>query len=113
MAQPWKWLIPFVAACGGRSGPTIDSVMPPSGPPSALVALMGNDFCGGGACDTAGGEVLFGLGSTPLRAGTASYDDGTIVVAVPSAAHVGTTQIVLDVNGASSNAVDFEVTAEP
>lgn len=111
MAQPWKWLIPFVAACGGSSGPTIDSVMPSSGQPTALVALMGSDFCGGLSCDAAGGEVLFGLGSTPLRAQTASFEDSMIAIAVPTMAEVGKTQIVLEVNGESSNAIDFEVLA--
>lgn len=109
MAQPWKWLIPFVAACGGSGGPTIDAVMPAAAQPTALIELMGSDFCGGLSCDAAGGEVLFGLGSTPLRAQTASYDDGTIVLSVPTFADVGKTQIVLDVNGESSNAIDFEV----
>jgi hypothetical protein len=73
-----------------------------------MVTLTGSDLCDG-ACETAAGEVLVGLGSTQLRAGVTSYDDASAVIVIPSLAPVGATQLVVSVRSTSSNALPFEV----
>jgi hypothetical protein len=108
MVQPVTCAILLVAGCAATPGPRLLAASPAQGSPGALIALTGTDLCAGD-CATAAGEVLLGLGAQPLRAPVASYDDTMAVIAVPSLAPVGATQIVVTVGSASSNALAFEV----
>ena len=108
MVQPVTCSILLLAGCLGEHGPRLTSATPAQGSPGAMITLTGTDLCAGD-CATAAGEVLLGLGSPQLRAPIASYADTTAVIAVPSLAPVGATEIGVTVGSASSNALAFEV----
>ena len=72
--------------------------------------IAGQRLCGAsGDCETAGGEVQFGLELPTLRAPIIRYEDTEAEVEVPALAAVGETSIVVTVNEYSSNELAFEV----
>lgn len=105
-----------LAACAPAVGPSVDRVEPSQAAHGATVTVYGEDFCGDGraagdgTCTTLPpGGVTFGLELPAARAEVVSWDDGTIRVTVPDAAPAGATDIVVTVDGRSSNAADFTV----
>lgn len=108
MVQPVTCVILLLAGCLGERGPRLTAATPAQARPGALVMLAGTDLCAGD-CAAAAGEVLVGLGARQLRAPIASYADTLAVIAVPSLAPAGATELVVTVGSASSNALAFEV----
>ena len=98
----------LAAACVTEHGPRLVGADPTQAQRGAMVTLSGSGLCDG-ACETAGGEVLVGLGSTQVRAPIVSYTDTVAVIEIPSLAPVGATDLVVSVRDQSSNALGFEV----
>ncbi|MBZ0235847.1 MAG: IPT/TIG domain-containing protein [Deltaproteobacteria bacterium] len=105
-----------LAACQPGSGPTIDRVVPAQGTRGAMVTVHGDGFCGegrgagDGTCTTLPpGSVDFGLELPMARALVLSWGETAIAVTVPDAARVGATEVIVTVDGRSSNAGAFEV----
>jgi predicted small lipoprotein YifL len=109
-----------MTACGGDggSGPEIDAIAPASGARGAAVTITGVRFCGDGddaagadgACTTPpAGFVNFGVDADVARATVTSWRHEEIVVSVPQAVVDGTNQVIVTVNGVSSNAAEFAV----
>ena len=99
------------AACSANDdipAPLVSTIVPDHGPPGAVVAVQGAYFCqrpdtsnDDPTCDTQG---TVDFGEVP---GTATvWDDGEIMVEVPSAA-VGSSDVVVSAAGRTSNAVSF------
>ena len=108
MAQPVACSILLLASCAAEPGPRLVAAAPAAASRGAMVAIEGEDLCGGD-CATAAGEVLLGLGSTQLRVPVISYADTAATIAIPQLAPLGATQLVVSVGSASSNALAFEV----
>jgi hypothetical protein len=97
-------------SCAETSGPRLESVTPLAARNGELVVIAGERLCGAsGDCETAGGEVQFGLELPTLRARIVRYEDSEAEVEVPDLAAVGDTSIVVTVNESSSNELAFEV----
>jgi hypothetical protein len=102
------WVALLVVACDG--GPHLDSATPASAHANDIVALTGRHLCGSNAdCATAGGSVAIGLSPPTVQAIIVSYMDTTAQIQVPAVAPIGKTDLVLTVNGQSSNALAFDV----
>jgi hypothetical protein len=109
MTQPVTCaILLLLGGCATQYDPKLTSAAPDHDIAGGLISLSGTDLCDGD-CDTAAGEVLFGLGSTPLRAQVEMFDDDTVILTVPSFAPDGPTQIVVSVRDKSTNALDFTV----
>jgi hypothetical protein len=110
----WSFAMSAVGCAADDGGPHIASVAPPAGRAGDAITLRGRAFCGGAAAsaecwrDTAG-AVTFGINPPMVRASVVSWDDDTIVVTVPESVAPGGTELVVIVDGLSSNAADFEV----
>ena len=105
-----------LAACQPGSGPTIDQITPAQAMRGATVTLHGDGFCGAGrdagdgTCTTLPpGAVDFGLELPAARATILSWSEGAIDVTVPSSAGIGATDVIVTVDGRSSNCGAFEV----
>jgi uncharacterized protein (TIGR03437 family) len=94
-------------ACG-TSGPHIDEVSPPTAARGAAVRIDGDGFCSG-ACDGTAGYVDFGLDPPMVRARVTAWSATRIDVVVPESVATGATDVIVTVDGESSNAVAFEV----
>lgn len=101
-------LLLWLGACVTEHGPRLVAADPAQAARGTTVTLTGRALCDG-ACETAAGEVLLGLGAPQIRAGIVSYDDAVAVIAIPDVAPSGRTQIVVSVRDTSSNALAFEV----
>ena len=97
-----------LAACADDGGPRLDMAAPSAARANERVTLTGRRLCDGD-CATAAGEIQLGLSVEPVRVAIAAYDDTSATIAIPPAAPVGATSIIVVVNGRSSNALDFEV----
>lgn len=105
-----------LAACQPGNGPTIDRVEPAREARGAMVTVRGEGFCGegraagDGSCTTLpSGSVDFGLELPMARARVLSWSDAAIGVTVPDAARVGDVEVIVTVDGRSSNGGAFEV----
>jgi len=105
-----------LAACQPGNGPTIDGVVPAQATRGTMVTVHGDGFCGegraagDGSCATLPpGAVDFGLELPMARAMVVSWTEGAIEVTVPAAARVGETDVIVTVDGRSSNGGAFEV----
>jgi hypothetical protein len=115
-ARSWlAWGLAMSAVgCDAGGGPHIESVAPPAGRAGDAITLRGQAFCAG-AGDRAecwrqtAGFVSFGINPPSVRASVVSWDDTAIVVTVPDSVARGGTELVVTVDGLSSNAADFEV----
>jgi hypothetical protein len=125
-----------LGACADDGGPRLDDVTPASAGPGASVEITGRRFCGAavargqeidrwsersedhrllgprvplaGACLGVAAKIELGLNS-PIVAMVFTYSDSTATIQIPSIAMPGTTELVLTVDGRSSNALEFEV----
>ena len=92
----------FSSLAFAQSGPNITSLSPTAGPVSPVggsVTISGSGF------GSQPGTVMFGgVASTP-----SSWSDGAIVAPVPSTLAAGSVNVVVTVNGVSSNAQSFLV----
>ena len=96
--------------CAEPSGPRLESVTPLAARNGEFVVITGQRLCGSsGDCETAGGEIQFGLELPTLRARIVRYEDTSAEVEVPDLVAVGETSIVVTVNEYSSNEIAFEV----
>jgi len=108
-----------LTACGSDEvGPVIDSLLPTAAARGASVEIVGNRFCGDasddakadGSCMTPpNGFVNFGEDADVTRAVVVAWTNQKITVQVPQSATVGSTLVLVIVNGVSSNAASFEV----
>jgi hypothetical protein len=99
----------LVAAGCTSTGPRLDSVTPESAAPGALVQLTGDGFCGAsGNCTTVTGQVQLGNEPPFYQAEPMSWGATSAQIVVPEMPS-GSTQLVVDVNDQSSNAVTFVV----
>src|SRR5262249_32515250 len=100
----------MVVACGTDStAPHLDSVMPGQGRANQVVTLVGERLCGmTGDCLHAASVVQFGIEPPMVDALVQTYAATSATIVVPSLA-VGTTQIVVTVEGRTSNALAFEI----
>jgi RHS repeat-associated protein len=87
------------SATGGGAGPSITSLSPTSGTVGTSVTINGNNF---GATQGTSTVTFNGTAATPT-----SWDDSSVMVAVPTAATTG--NVVVSVSGAASNGVNFTV----
>ncbi|MCX5742666.1 MAG: hypothetical protein NT062_09240 [Proteobacteria bacterium] len=108
-SAPWLSVFALVGGCLDDGGPRLDSVTPATAKRGAMVTIEGARFCSGG-CATTTGEVLLGLALPQIRANVLAYADTMATIAIPSIAPLGATELVLVVDGTSSNALAFEVT---
>jgi hypothetical protein len=81
-----------------------------------MVAVHGEGFCGDGRAAGDGtcaslppGSVVFGLELPMARAMVLSWTETSIEVTVPDAAQLGATDVIVTVDGRSSNGGAFEV----
>jgi hypothetical protein len=81
-----------------------------------MVTVHGEDFCGegraagDGSCTTLPpGSVVFGLELPAARAEVLSWSDRAIGVTVPATAATGEVDVIVTVDGRSSNGGAFEV----
>lgn len=105
-----------LAACTPAVGPAVDRVEPAAAARGAMVTVYGEDFCGDGraagdgSCTTLPpGSVTFGLALPTARAVVSAWSDGAIRVTVPDAARTGETEVMVTVDGRTSNAASFVV----
>ncbi|HET9285558.1 MAG TPA: IPT/TIG domain-containing protein [Candidatus Angelobacter sp.] len=92
----------FATAAWAQTTPTVSSISPTVGPPSPVgssVTLKGSNF---GTVQGNSSVTFAGIASTP-----SSWSDGTIVVPVPSSLAAGFADVVVTVNGSSSNSESF------
>ncbi len=105
-----------LAACQPAAGPMLDALEPAQGVRGVMVTVRGVGFCGAGAAADDGsctslppGAVDFGLDLPMARARVVSWSAAAIDVTVPAAAPTGMTDVIVTVDGRSSNALAFEV----
>jgi hypothetical protein len=114
-ARSWlAWGIVVAAGCDAGGGPHIDSVAPRAGRAGDAITLSGRGFCAdvGATADcgrSTAGYVAFGINPPMVRAAVSSWDDTAIVVTVPESVARGGTELIVTVDGLSSNAAAFEV----
>jgi hypothetical protein len=105
-----------LAACTPVDGPTVDRIEPARATRGTMVTVHGQRFCGEGRATGDGscaalppGAVDFGLELPMARALVLAWSDVAISVEVPDAARVGATDVIVTVDGRSSNGGTFEV----
>ena len=99
----------LVAAGCASTGPRLDSVVPALAAPGDLVQLTGTGFCGTtGDCATVAAQVELGVNPPYYQAAVMSWDVGGGQIIVPDMP-TGETNLVIDVNDDSSNALSFIV----
>jgi len=105
-----------LAACAPASGPTVDRVEPAQAARGAMVTVRGAGFCGEGRLGAAGacttlppGAVDFGIDPPMVRATVLAWADAAIAVTVPTSVMTGGTDVLVTVDGRTSNAATFEV----
>jgi len=97
-------------ACAETGGPRLSSVTPEQAPAGANVVLQGMRFCGEHvACAGVTANVVLGLSPPILQAVIVSYSDMAATIQIPTVAEARATDLVLTVDGHSSNALSFEV----
>ncbi len=104
-----------LCGCGADQGPRIEAIEPSTGQAGERVEITGARFCGDdvvvaadNACDPLpAGYVSFGI-DPQIDGMTVAWRDDRIEAIVPASA-TGTVQVVLTVDGRSSNGVWFEI----
>ncbi|HUQ03069.1 MAG TPA: hypothetical protein VM261_11290 [Kofleriaceae bacterium] len=109
-------LAAWLSGCSAADGPTVDRIEPTQATRGTMVTVHGEGFCGDGraagdgACSSLPpGAVDFGLELPMARALVLAWSDVAIDVEVPAAARVGATDVIVTVDGRSSNGGAFEV----
>jgi hypothetical protein len=100
----------LAAGCAQDTGPHLSSAMPASAPHDTTITIAGERMCDGD-CAHAGGEFVIGLGADlpAVQLVLVAFADTSAQVMIPAAAPTGHADIVLTVNGHSSNSLAFEV----
>ncbi|MGE0867755.1 MAG: IPT/TIG domain-containing protein [Kofleriaceae bacterium] len=99
-----------LAGCTDDGGPRLRSVTPVAAARGTSVTIEGDRLCGSaGDCGSAGGEVQIGLELPYAKATVTSYTDTRAEIVIPSVAPTGPTELVITVDGRSSNSLGFEV----
>ena len=114
IAQSWSvaWIVAgvAVAGCVDDGGPRLSRVTPDRAGIGASVEIVGDRFCGSAAdCTDVAAKLEIGIDSPIVQAPIASYTATSATFVVPTIASPGETDIVLTVNGRSSNALPFVV----
>jgi hypothetical protein len=105
----WLALLATLSFGCDSYGPTIERVTPEDGTAGDEVTLTGTGFCGEGDCDPLpSGYVSFGIDPQIDGAPTA-WSATEIRALVPQSVAPGEIQIVVTVDGHSSNGVWFRV----
>jgi hypothetical protein len=103
----------WCAGCVDDGGPRIDRVSPAAAPAGAMVEVLGERFCadeaGADCARDVAGYVTFGLEPPQRRGQVVSWTDRRVEVVVPSSSPAGRADVIVTVDGRSSNAFDFEV----
>lgn len=103
-------LVLVLGGCAGDVGPRLTSAMPEAAPAGGRVALTGERFCADHIeCAGVVAQVEIGLSPPMYQAQIVSYVDRSAVIELPSFVEPGPTQLVLTVDGHSSNALAFKV----
>lgn len=103
-------LVLVLCACADDGGPRITSVMPPAAPHGGTVWVHGIDLCEGRpSCHGLGGNVQLGLGSPSYQAPVVDATPEMWRFQVPDFVPIGETDVLLTLDGRSSNALPFEV----
>ncbi|CAN5804009.1 hypothetical protein BH11MYX3_BH11MYX3_03920 [soil metagenome] len=98
------------SACTDDDGPLLETVTPVAAARNTMVTLTGQRLCGPhDDCARAAGAVQVGLSLPQVQANVITYDVTQAVVVIPPLAATGATQLLVTVDGQTSNAVDFEV----
>jgi hypothetical protein len=104
------WVLVLAACAGDAAGPHLVSVTPAAAARAARVMIAGERLCGPTAdCTHVGATVQLGLTLPMIDAAVESYAAASATIVVPNAAPIGATEIVVTVDGRSSNALAFEV----
>jgi hypothetical protein len=100
-----------VAGCTAVEAPAIATVTPASAPRGATIELAGEGFCAvaDDGCAPFSGSVDFGIEPPQVRAVPVSWAPERIQLVVPQSVAVGSTVIIVTVDGRASNAADFTV----
>ena len=99
-----------VVGCADDGGPRLTSVMPLRAPVGANVELRGERLCANHVeCAGVAATVELGLSPPVVQATILAYTDVMATIQIPSVAVAGETDLVLTVDGRSSNALSFEV----
>jgi len=100
----------LVAACSADDGgPKLASASPASAAHGASVIVTGEHLCLSRPCEQTGGTLQLGLAVPSVQAIVTDASDTRWAFVVPAAVPSGDTEIVITVNGRSSNALSFEV----
>jgi hypothetical protein len=99
-----------LGACADDGGPRLDEVTPASARAGTSVQIVGRRFCGDSqACLGVAATVDLGLEPPIVQAMVFAYSDTVATIQIPTTATPGKTELVLTVDGRSSNSLDFEV----
>jgi len=100
----------LLCSCADDGGPRLTRATPEMAGIGATVELIGTRFCGMHAdCAGVPAKVEFGIASPIALAPIHSLTDTSLTIQVPVLAAAGATDIVLTVDGRSSNALAFTV----
>ena len=103
-------LVVIGACTADDGGPSLTDVTPASAAAGASVALTGERFCGTRAdCVGVAAKVELGIDAPIVVAPVLAYAATSATIQVPMLAAAGATELVLTVDGRSSNALPFEV----
>ena len=105
-----------LVACTGAAGPAIERVEPAAAVRGATVIVRGAGFCGpapvdaDGACVTPpSGTVTLGLDPPMVRVPIVAWSEAAIAIQVPATAPLGPVEVIVTVDGRSSNAATLEI----
>ncbi len=103
-------LVLVLGGCAEDMGPRLNRAMPDAASPGGRVALTGQRFCADHVeCAGVVAQVEIGLSPPMVQAQIVSYDDTSATIEIPTFAGTGMTELVLTVDGHSSNALAFQV----
>jgi hypothetical protein len=98
------------AACAADDGPTITSLSPAAARHTQVVMIVGENLCAGvETCHGLGGMVQIGLGSPSYQAPPFDVTDEMWKFQVPDIVPIGEIDLLIAINGRSSNSFPFEV----
>jgi len=106
-----RWLIvTALVACADDGGPRLSRAVPERAGIGQSVEIIGDRFCGSASdCTSVGATVEIGLDAPIVQARIITYEATTATIEIPTIVSPGATDIILTVNGRSSNALPFEV----
>ena len=94
----------LATACSSSKPPHITSVSPTDIVQDGMFTIAGTEFCGAsGDCATASLDVQIGTNSPFFNAPPQTYTATSVVAIMPPEVSLGSTQLVMTVDGLSSN----------